>query len=207
MKPSLRKRLFAWIMKKGEAFNRKIYGAYKRDLFHDLKGTVVEIGPGTGINFNYLPPGITWLGIEPNEAFHKILRKQATEKGIHATLLTGDAAKIPLADNSADAVLCTLVLCSVPDPVSAIADMKRVLKPGGKLIFIEHVAAPKKSGLRFLQDTLNPVNRAVADGCNCNRETWGYIEQAGFSNTEITHRRLEGTLRFHAPHIMGFAVK
>mgnify|MGYP003460258923 CR=1 FL=1 len=207
MKTSLRKRLFAWVMNKGESLNRKLYGSFKRDLFRNLKGTVVEIGPGTGINFNYLPTGITWLGVEPNEAFHKMLLSQANEKGIQATLLAGEAANIPLADNSADAVICTLVLCSVNDPAAAIAEMKRVLKPGGKLIFIEHVAGPKKSGLRYIQDVINPINRALADGCNCNRETWFTIQEAGFTTVELVHHRLKGPLKLHAPHIMGYALK
>lgn len=207
MKTSLRKRLFAWVMKKGESLNRKLYGPFKQDLFRNLKGTVVEIGPGTGINFNYLPPGITWLGVEPNEAFHKMLLLQAKETGIQATLISGDAARIPLGDNSADAVICTLVLCSVSDPAAAVAEMKRVLKPGGKLVYIEHVAAPKKSGLRLVQDTINPVNRAVADGCNCNRETWTTIQEAGFTTLELVHHRLKGPLKLHAPHIMGYALK
>lgn len=207
MKASFRKRLFAWVMDQGEALNRKLYGPFKGDLFMDLKGTVVEIGPGTGINFNYLPSGMLWQGVEPNEAFHKLLMAQAKEKGIHATLVPGEAANIPLADNSADAVICTLVLCSVPDAAAAVAEMKRVLKPGGKLVFIEHVAAPKKSRLRFIQDALNPINRFMADGCNCNRETWTTIQEAGFSSVELTHHRMKGTMKFHAPHIMGYAVK
>ncbi len=207
MKTSLRKRLFAWVMNKGESLNRKLYGSFKRDLFRNLKGTVVEIGPGTGINFNYLPTGITWLGVEPNEAFHKMLLSQANEKGIQATLLAGEAASIPLEDNSADAVICTLVLCSVNDPAAALAEMKRVLKPGGKLIFIEHVAGPKKSGLRYVQNIINPINRALADGCNCNRETWITIQEAGFTTVELVHHRLKGPLKLHAPHIMGYALK
>jgi ubiquinone/menaquinone biosynthesis C-methylase UbiE len=207
MNMGFRKRLFAWMLKKGESINRKLYGPYKQSLFHDLKGSIVEIGPGTGINFNYLPSGISWIGIEPNEAFHEVLLSQAKENGIQATLLVGEAGHIPIADNSADGVICTLVLCTVKDPAAAILEMKRVLKPGGKLVFIEHVAAPKETFLRLVQDSLNPLNRLVADGCNCNRETWRYIQQAGFTRVELAHHKLKGPLKFHAPHIMGLAVK
>lgn len=194
-------------MNKGESINRKLYGPFKQDLFRHLSGTIVEIGPGTGINFHYFPSGITWLGVEPNEAFHKLLLSQARERSIQATLLTGEADRIPLGDNSADAVICTLVLCSVQNPAAAVAEMKRVLKPGGKLIFIEHVAAPRGTLLRAAQNALNPFNRLIADGCNCNRETWATIQQAGFNQVEISNYRMNGTLKFHAPHIMGFAVK
>ncbi len=207
MKTGLRKRLFAWMLNKGEHLNRKLYGTYKQTLFHDLKGTVVEIGPGTGINFNYLPSTITWLGIEPNGAFHQILLSQAKQNGIQATLLPGNGGQIPMADNSADGVICTLVLCTVPDPAAVIREIKRILKPGGKLLFIEHVAAPKKTSLRFIQDLLNPLNRLAGDGCNCNRETWSHIQQAGFTRVELSHHQLDGPLKFHAPHIVGFAVK
>lgn len=204
---NFRKRFFAWILKKGDRINHKLYRSYKRTLFQNLKGLVVEIGPGTGVNFSYLTIETEWLGIEPKEAFHQDLLAQAKEKGINAKLLSGDAEQIPLPDNTADDVLCTLVLCSVNDPAHAIAEMKRVLKPGGKLVFIEHVAAPKKSGLRLAQEMFNPFNRAIADGCNANRETWIQIEKGGFSQVELSHHRVKGTLRIHSPHIMGYAIK
>jgi len=207
MKPGLRKRLFAWILKKGDTYNLKMYDSYKKSLFHDLKGTVAEIGPGTGVNLNYLPPGIKWIGIEPNEAFHHELKKRAEGLGIKAELLGGDATNIPLPDNSMDAVLCTLVLCSVVNPVKAVAEMKRILKPGGKLIFIEHVAALAGTGLRKAQNVFNPFNRLAADGCNCNRETWSILENGGFTNLQLSHNRVKGTMKLHAPHIMGYAVK
>ena len=207
MKSNFRKRFFAWMLKNGDTYSHQLYGHYKKDLFQNLNGVVVEIGPGTGVNFKYLPHGIKWVGIEPNEAFNKILQKQAKEKEIEADVLTGDALQIPLPDASADALLCTLVLCSVKDPVKVIDEIKRILKPGGKLIFIEHVAAPERSGLRLFQNVFNPVNRIIADGCNCNRETWTYIRQAGFSHVELSHHNMKGTLKFYSPHIMGYAIK
>ena len=207
MKPTFRKRFFAWTLRKGDPFNHALYGEHKRNLFQNVSGQVVEIGPGTGVNFKYLPEGINWVGIEPNEAFHSVLKQKAEEKNIQARLLKGDASHIPLPDNDVDVVICTLVLCSVVDPAAAIAEMKRILKPGGKLIFIEHVAAREKTFLRTFQNTFNPVNQLMADGCNCNRETWTYIEQARFKQVELSHRKLKGALKIHSPHIMGFAIK
>lgn len=204
---SFRKRMFAWILKKGEGVNLRLYKPYKQDLFQSIDGHVVEVGPGTGINFNYLPPGTAWTGIEPNEAFHDFLMKQASDHGIKARLVKGDAEHIPLPDNSADVVLCTLVLCSVANPVRAVSEIKRVLKPGGKLIFIEHVAAKQKSLLRRFQNFSNPCNRFMADGCNCNRETWTVLEGAGFSRLDLKHFRLKGAMLLHAPHIRGVATK
>jgi len=203
----LRKQIFAWTLKKGDQVNHLIYGTYKTRLFGNLLGQVVEIGPGTGVNFRYLPCGVNWIGIEPNEAFHNLLLSKASARGIHATLISGDAALIHLPDESADYILCTLVLCSVPDPAAVIDEMKRILKPGGKIIFIEHVAARKRSGLRIIQNFVNPLNRFMADGCNCNRETWSYLNKAEFGQVEISHHSVKGVLPFHKPHIMGYAVK
>ena len=207
MKAGLRKRFFAWLLKKGDGFNHQIYGSYKRNLLKDISGTIVEIGPGTGVNFKYLPPEINWIGIEPNEAFHRTLHIQAKEKGIRARVLKGDALKIPLPDNSADVLLSTLVLCSVANPAGVLAEIKRILRPGGTLIFIEHVAAPGGTHLRRLQNIFNPLNRIVADGCNCNRETWNDLEHAGFAALQLSRIHMTGTNGLHSPHIVGYAIK
>jgi ubiquinone/menaquinone biosynthesis C-methylase UbiE len=169
--------------------------------------TVVEIGPGTGINFNYLPPGINWIGLEPNKAFHPIILRNAEAMDIRANLISSVAEKIDLPGESADAEISTLVLCSVKDVKQTIQEIKRILKKGGRLIFVEHVAAEKKTGLRRTQDILNPVNRFFADGCNCNRETWTTIRDAGFTSVTLQHEKLKGTLPLHAPHIFGYAIK
>jgi len=207
MKPGLRKRFFAWMLKNGDAYSHKLYGSFKRDLFNNIEGRIVEIGPGTGVNFQYLPTGVEWIGIEPNEAFFDSLKGQAREKQINAQILKGDASHIPVEDSSADVVLSTLVLCSVNHPTKVLGEIKRVLRAGGKLIFIEHVAAPKHTNLRVVQNILNPLNRIAADGCNCNRETWNYLKEAGFSELQMSLVRMKGVLRLHSPHIIGYAIK
>jgi SAM-dependent methyltransferase len=204
---SFRKRLFAWTLCKSDRANHLIYGSYKAKLIADLYGDVVEFGPGSGINFYYMPDNIKWTGIEPNMAFHKTLLLKANKKNIQATILSNNNGSIPLPDNLADFVLCTLVLCSVNDPQGLIMEMKRILKPGGKLIFIEHVAAPGKTRLRLLQNLVNPVNRYIADGCNCNRETWSFFRDIQFKNLELSHHLVKGVMPLHRPHIMGIAVK
>jgi ubiquinone/menaquinone biosynthesis C-methylase UbiE len=207
MKPSLRKRFFAWMLKKSDPLNHQLYGPHKKNLFRNLEGLVIEIGPGTGVNFNYFPSGIHWIGVEPNQAFHETLEEKAMEAGVDAKILTGDAINIPVPDNTADALICTLVLCSVKNPKSTIAELKRVIKPGGKLFFIEHVAAPKRTTLRAAQNIFNPLNKLFADGCNCNRETWTLIENGGFADVNLSNEKLKGTFKLHSPHIIGFAVK
>jgi ubiquinone/menaquinone biosynthesis C-methylase UbiE len=204
---NFRKKMFAWALCNSDDANHRLYGSYKEKLLSGLYGQVVEIGPGSGINFRYLSRDIDWTGIEPNEAFHTNIFLKANEKGIKARLILGEAETIPLPDNHADFIVCTLVLCSVANPPELVKEMKRILKPGGKLIFIEHVAAPRKSSLRLLQNLINPLNRFMADGCNCNRETWQLFQNGQFTAGELTHHRVKGTLPFHRPHIMGIAVK
>ncbi len=203
----LRKRFFAWFLRKGDAVNHKIYGQTKRELFQGIFGKVVEIGPGTGVNFEYLPREIEWIGIEPNELFWDDLKEKAGLNGIEPKIEKGNGSKIPFPDESIDFVLVTLVLCSVYDPVQMISEIKRILKPNGKLIFIEHVAAEKGSKLRLLQNLFNPIEKLMADGCNCNRETWKLLENAGFQSVEISHRKINGLIPFVSPHIIGFAIK
>ncbi|HRH44081.1 MAG TPA: class I SAM-dependent methyltransferase [Pyrinomonadaceae bacterium] len=203
----IRKHFFAWFLRKGDQINHKIYGQYKSELFKEIAGKVVEIGPGTGVNFEYLPKVIEWIGIEPNELFWSDLKEKAKSKKISAKIEKGDEAKILLPDESADFVIITLVLCSVKNPEIMIGEIKRILKPGGKLIFIEHVAAEKGTKLRFLQGLFNPVCQLLADGCNCTRETWKLLENAGFQKIEISHQKIKGAVSFVSPHIIGFAIK
>jgi ubiquinone/menaquinone biosynthesis C-methylase UbiE len=207
MATSLRKRIFAWTMKQGDPDNHRTYAPYKKDLFKNVKGSVLEIGPGSGINFNYLPAGIQWAGLEPNPAFHKVLLSKAKEKQIEASVLHATVDQVPLPDESVDNVICTLVLCSVKNVAAALAEMKRVMRKDGKLLFIEHVAAKRKTWLRLQQNIFNPLNRLMYDGCNCNRETWNYIQNAGFSKVEYSLIMFDRPMEVATPHIVGYAIK
>ena len=205
--PTLRQRFFAWMLKKGDGVNNKLYRDIKKELFSDIQGTVVEIGPGTGINFLYLPKNIEWIGIEPNKAFHDSVISAAKKQKIRSSILSSSAESISLPDESADIVISTLVLCTVPDQERVLAEAKRILKKDGRLIFIEHVAAKQGTFRRTAQNIFNPINRFIADGCNCNRETWKQIEQVSFSSCKIHHTIIKGTMALHAPHIIGYGKK
>ena len=109
------KRLFAWLLYKGNAGYEKLVSDRKRNLFSDLHGDVLEIGPGTGANFPYYPKGIHWIGIEPNPFMHSYLREAADKLGLNVDLRLGTAEQLEAEDNSIDAVVTTLVLCSVPN--------------------------------------------------------------------------------------------
>lgn len=135
------------------------------------------------------------------------MKLKARSFGIEGTLVGSSAEDIDLPDESADVVVSTLVLCSVKDLSATIREIKRILKKNGRLFFVEHVAAPENTRLRKAQQILNPINRIIADGCNCNRETWRTIENAGFASTNFVHKMIKGTPSIHAPHIIGSATK
>jgi ubiquinone/menaquinone biosynthesis C-methylase UbiE len=176
----------------------------KRRLFSGLQGRVVEIGPGTGVNFRHLPRGIEWTGIEPNAHMRPYLERNAAEHGHRATLVHGTAEDMHLEDGSADAVIGTLVLCSVPDVGRVLSEVRRVLKPGGEFRFIEHVRAPEGSFHAAWQRAVKPVWKVVACGCHCDRATWEDLERAGFSHLEI--ERFSLPFPVVRPHICGRAV-
>ena len=205
---SLYQRLFARALALGDHAQDAVYGARKRALFADLEGTVLEIGPGTGVNLPYLPGGLRWIGVEPNPHLHRTIREKAAARpDLDVELRTGSAAALDLPDGSVDAVVSTLVLCSVSDVSAALAEIRRVLKPGGRFLFIEHVAAPSGSGLRAVQRVVKPLWRPLADGCSPDRETGRAIEAAGFADVHIEHFRAEIPFSPITPHILGSATR
>jgi ubiquinone/menaquinone biosynthesis C-methylase UbiE len=177
----------------------------KRTLLNNLRGNVVEIGAGTGSNFAFYSSGVQWLGIDPNPAMFSHVKQEAQRRGMTVELCEGRSEALPVPTASVDAVVCTLVLCSVRDPSESLQEVLRVLKPNGQFVFIEHVAAARKTGLRRLQGIVRPVWRLWSAGCCPDRETWTTIECAGFSQVHIEHFKLG--LWLVGPHIAGFAVK
>jgi ubiquinone/menaquinone biosynthesis C-methylase UbiE len=201
----LRQRYFAWLMSVLARRYNTALGPRKRALFGDLKGTVVEIGPGTGANLEFLPPGVQWVGIEPNVAMHAYLERVAARHGVDVELERGFAHRIARPDGSVDAIVSTLVLCSVRDLDQALAEIFRVLRPGGRFLFLEHVAAERGTWLRRTQDLVRPVWAAINDNCQPNRETEQAIANAGFVDLRVD--RIDGPLPIPVirPHIVGSA--
>ncbi|MEP0547275.1 MAG: class I SAM-dependent methyltransferase [Rhodothermales bacterium] len=205
VRAGLAARWFAWLLSHGEGFDRDLYGERKRALLGGLSGTVVEIGPGAGVNLPYYAAGVRWIGVEPNVHFHERLRRAAERHGIEADVLGGVAEHLPVPDASADAVVSTLVLCSVTDLDAALAEVRRVLKPGGRFVFVEHVAAPEGSLLRRVQRIVKPAWGVIADGCRPDRETGHVIERAGFADVQIERFDAAMPLPVVRPHIAGTA--
>mgnify|MGYP005839742865 CR=1 FL=1 len=179
--------------------------ARRQSLLAGLRGHVLEIGPGGGPNLAYFAPTVTWTGVEPNPYMHPYLLRRAAQLGRAVDLRLGVAEELPVDDACQDAVVATLVLCSVQDPQRVLAEVLRVLKPGGNFVFVEHVAAAPDSLLRRVQNAINPLWRRIADGCHANRETWATISAAGFSQVTLEHYNTN--LPLVTPHIAGIARK
>jgi SAM-dependent methyltransferase len=202
---SWQQRLFAYMMSKsGHEYDAMVM-ARKRRLFADLRGDILEIGPGTGPNLPYYSPDVHWLGVETNAAMLPYLRLAAQRRGMTIEVRPGDGEILPADSGSMDAVVSTLVLCSVPNLTNTLQEIRRVLKPGGKFVFIEHVAAPRGTSLRRLQGFVRPVWQWQGGGCQTDRETWVAIEEAGFSQLWLEHFRVQ--VPIVSPQIAGFAIK
>ena len=160
--------------------NREV-ARYRSQLVPLAHGTVIEIGVGSGLNLPFYGGGVRRLvGIDPSQALLDMTRAKLAHAPFAVELLGQSAEALPLADASADTVVTTFTLCSIPDPLAALREMKRVLKPGGILLFAEHGLAPEPSVERW-QHRLNPAWRALAGGCNIDRKMDALVTAAGFA--------------------------
>jgi ubiquinone/menaquinone biosynthesis C-methylase UbiE len=178
-------------------------------LLKPAAGRVLEIGAGTGLNLARYPEAVTEIVLtEPEPAMARKLERKLGTGPRPARIVDARAESLPFEDESFDTAVSTLVLCSVKDQAGALAEIRRVLKPGGRFLFLEHVRSESPRLARW-QDRLNPVWRAVANGCNCNRDTLAAIEAAGF---EIEERE-RGELRvpkappLTRPYVLGRAIR
>ncbi len=201
----LAQRGHAWLMARLSPYADAYWRSYKQALLSGLRGRVLEIGPGTGPNLRYYPPEVRWMGLEPNPYMHRYVRKEAERLGRDIALALGYAEHLDLEDESVDAVVSTYVLCTVSDPERALGEIQRVLVPGGRFLFIEHIAAPANTRLRRWQERLSPLWKRLADGCHPNRETDRLIRAAGFA--QVTLQYLHAPFPLVSPHIVGVAVK
>lgn len=199
------KRLVPWLLARANGPYERWMADRKRGLFGALRGVVVEIGPGAGANLPYLRSDVRWIGVEPNPYAHPYLERAARAAGVAYEVREGSVERLPVEAAGADAVIGTLVLCSVKDPGAALREIQRVLKPGGRYAFIEHVAAPAGTWRRRLQRWVRPAWRVVADGCCPDRETLQAIRAAGFARVEAEEFLAPAGLV--APHAAGIAVK
>jgi len=164
-----------------------------------LAGEVLEVGFGSGLNLPHLPDGVIRLrAVDPMERGRDLAAKRLTATTVPVEFIGLDGQELPLEDDSIDAVLATWTLCSIPDAVVAVREVRRVLKPGGKLHFIEHGRAPDEK-VRKWQNRMNGIQNRVACGCNLNRDIPGLIEDGG-----LTIESLETFYARGAPKLLGF---
>jgi ubiquinone/menaquinone biosynthesis C-methylase UbiE len=195
----------AFLFRRGNKLYENVVQQRKRALLGALGGTVLEVGPGAGANLQYLRKDIRWIGVEPNPAMVVNLKKTAHAQGRAIELVGTDASHIELPDRSVDHVVCTLVLCSVPDVARALDEIHRVLKPGGTLVFVEHVAAPRGTWFRRLQEFVRPLWMRIYDHCDPARETAELIRKSKFKDVAVDDFRTGFAIV--SPHVIGRAVR
>ena len=202
---SLRGKLFALTYDRLMARAEKAQlGALRQSLLGAADGDVLEIGGGTGANLPFYRPGTGSLTItEPEPAMVRRLERRAREQAPRATILRAPAEDLPFEDGTFDVAVSTLVLCGVSDQPRALRQLRRVLRPGGQLLFIEHIRSGDARLARH-QDRMNWLNQLVVS-CDCNRPTLTSIQEAGFTVTGVEHLALYKAPSFASPLIVGSA--
>jgi SAM-dependent methyltransferase len=178
----------------------------RRQLVSDLRGRVVEIGAGTGLTFAHYPPTVTGVvAVEPDATRRARAVRAAQGARVPIVVIGAVAEELPMADGAFDAAVASLALCSVSEVAGALAEVRRVLRPGGELRFLEHVLA-ERGPLRVLQRLVAPVCVRMPDGCHVDRDTVAGITGAGFAIEacdRFTHA--DGALEPAIPHVIGTA--
>jgi ubiquinone/menaquinone biosynthesis C-methylase UbiE len=175
-------------------------------LLSQASGRTVEVGAGTGLNLRHYPAAVTELVLtEPDPLMARRLRARLGEAAVPAELVEAPAERLPFADASFDTAVFTLVMCTVPEPDRALAEVARVLRPGGQVLFLEHVRSRDPRLARW-QDRLERPWRFVGDGCHCNRDTLAALEASPLAVEEVEHGELPKAVPIVEPLVVGRAV-
>jgi ubiquinone/menaquinone biosynthesis C-methylase UbiE len=184
---------------------KAVLGEHRKALLARVAGRVIEIGGGTGVNLPFYGDAVEELLItEPEEPMAHRLERKLAGYSIPARVVRARAEELPFEDESFDFAVSTLVLCTVDDPNRALEEIRRLLKPGGQLLFVEHVRADDPRLARW-QDRLHGFHLRFAYGCHCNRRTLDNIDGAGFAVAELKHDRLRKAPPYVRPLIVGAA--
>jgi ubiquinone/menaquinone biosynthesis C-methylase UbiE len=179
---------------------------HRRRLLRGARGRVLEIGAGTGLNVAHYPDELDELVLsEPVEPMARRLESRLRRSGARGTVLRAGAEALPVATGSIDTVVSTMVLCTVPDPEATVDEIRRVLRPDGRLLFCEHVRSDSDRRSRWQERLAGPW-KAFADGCRCNQETLGMIERA-LRIEQIERDEWRGMPGLVRPLIVGEATK
>lgn len=172
-----------------------------------LQGDVVEVGFGTGLNADYYPPGVTRvLAVEPSTVCLRIAEPRIARSSVPVEQAGLNGERLELESEACDAVLSTWTLCTIPDLAAALGEMRRVLKPGGALHFVEHGHAPDPK-VEHWQRRLEPLNKRLAGGCHLTRRIPEFIEQAGFAVDQLDTYYFKGEPKVFGYTFEGRAVK
>ena len=189
-----------------KACGMKVTHPYRERACADLHGEVLEIGFGSGNNIAFYPSTITKLtAVEPSDTAWRMAAKRIASSKVPIERGFLDAQRLPFADATFDSALSTWTLCTIPDAVAALHEIRRVLKPGATLHFIEHGLAPDAKVQRW-QNRLNGMQQRMFGGCNLNRPIVSLIEQGGFTVTEVDEFYEKGAPKFVAADSLGMAV-
>jgi ubiquinone/menaquinone biosynthesis C-methylase UbiE len=177
----------------------------RREVLAAAKGRTIDLGAGTGANLGLYPTAVTELVLaEPDPHMASKLRPKLVAAASTAKLVEAPAEQLPFPDASFDTAVFTLVLCTVPDPAAALREVARVLRPGGEMLFVEHVRA-EAGGLARWQDRLEKPWRFLADGCHCNRDTVATIEASPLKLESVERGRLPKAPPIVEPLVHGTA--
>jgi len=194
-------RLFAAFWERAVRAESARERATRREVVSAARGRILEVGVGVGANWRYLPDGADYTGTEPDAFMRERAQRFAAREQREIRLSDASAEALPFADESFDTVICTLVLCTVPNPDRALAEMRRVLRPGGELRFWEHIRPPAPAAGRAF-DAITPLWKRLGGGCHPNRRTVESIVAAGFDISPPQRFR-----RAFIPMVSGVAVK
>jgi ubiquinone/menaquinone biosynthesis C-methylase UbiE len=178
----------------------------RREALSEARGRTIDLGAGTGANLELYPEAVSELVLaEPDPHMAKQLYEKLARSPRSADLVEASAERLPFEDSSFDTAVFTLVLCTVPDPQAALTEAARILKPGSKLLFIEHVRA-EDAGLARWQDRLEKPWRFIGDGCHCNRDTIANIEASPLTVERAEQGKLPKAPPIVRPLVRGSAV-
>ncbi len=174
----------------------RVARAERARLLPAARGRALEAGMGSGLNLPFYSTAVEVVyGVDPSPQLLAMARRRAAAVRFPVVLVRASAERLPVADRSVDTVVVTWSLCSIPEPVAALREMWRVLKPGGELLFVEHGRAPDP-GVRACQDWLTPAWKRLAGGCHLNRQMDELIEAGGFRITRLEREYGQGCRLF-----------
>jgi ubiquinone/menaquinone biosynthesis C-methylase UbiE len=198
--------LFPWIVDK--VMSNKVMIQQRRQVLAAAQGRVLEIGFGTGLNLPHYPASVRSLTIvDPNAGMHRRAARRLADSPIPLEAIQLRAEdQLPVAENSFDTAVSTWTMCSIPNLAGALAELARVLRPGGRLIFVEHGLSSEPAIARW-QNRLNPINMRIGDGCHLNRDIARFIDDSPLVLERCDRFYLPRTPRIHGFTYRGSAIK